>query len=86
MLVGKGNSKSHGLANASGTCGKLMVTGTLVAQPVNNKLFFAGEATSSEYAATVHGAFLSGEREAKNILSAVPLLKSAAKKTTKKLK
>jgi monoamine oxidase len=57
-----------------------------LAQPVNNKLFFAGEATSSEYAATVHGAFLSGEREAKNILSAVPLLKSAAKKTTKKLK
>jgi monoamine oxidase len=57
-----------------------------LAQPVNNKLFFAGEATSSEYAATVHGAFLSGEREAKNIMSAVPLLKSAAKKTTKKLK
>jgi monoamine oxidase len=50
-----------------------------LAKPVNNKLFFAGEATSSKYAATVHGAFLSGEREAKNIMSAIPLLKSVAK-------
>ena len=50
-----------------------------LAKPVTNKLFFAGEATSSQYAATVHGAFLSGEREAKNIMSAVPLVKSAKK-------
>ena len=54
-----------------------------LAKPVANRLFFAGEATSSQYAATVHGAFLSGEREAKNIMSAVPLLKSVTKKTTK---
>ena len=54
-----------------------------LAKPVTNKLFFAGEATSSQYAATVHGAFLSGEREAKNIISAVPLLKSVTKKPTK---
>jgi monoamine oxidase len=51
-----------------------------LAKPVNNRVFFAGEATSSDYAATVHGAFLSGEREAKKIMSAVPLLKSAPKK------
>lgn len=52
-----------------------------LAKPVINKLFFAGEATSSEYSATVHGAFLSGERAAKNIMSAVPLLKSVVKKS-----
>jgi monoamine oxidase len=54
-----------------------------LAKPVTNKLFFAGEATSSQYAATVHGAFLSGEREAKNIMSVVPLLKSVTKKLAK---
>ena len=56
----------------------------IIVRPVTtttaNRLFFAGEATSSDYAATVHGAFLSGEREAKKIMSAVPLLKSAPKK------
>lgn len=30
----------------------------------NNCLFFAGEGTISEYAGTVHGAFISGERAA----------------------
>lgn len=38
-----------------------------LAKPVNKRLFFAGEATSRDYPATVHGAFLSGLREAKNI-------------------
>jgi monoamine oxidase len=38
-----------------------------IAKPIQNRLFFAGEATSSKYAATVHGAFLSGEREAQKI-------------------
>ncbi len=38
-----------------------------LAKPVENRLFFAGEATSSEFAATVHGAYLSGIREAKRI-------------------
>ncbi|MED6139225.1 hypothetical protein PIB30_081836 [Stylosanthes scabra] len=34
----------------------------------NGRLFFAGEATSKQYPATMHGAFLSGMREAANIL------------------
>ncbi|MCT7951990.1 FAD-dependent oxidoreductase [Ancylothrix sp. C2] len=38
-----------------------------LAKPVSNRLFFAGEATSSDYPATVHGAFLPRWREAKNI-------------------
>lgn len=40
-----------------------------LAAPVGERLFFAGEATSRDYAATVHGALLSGEREAKRILA-----------------
>jgi polyamine oxidase len=39
-----------------------------VAKPVLNRLFFAGEATSSKYPATTHGAYLSGIREAERIL------------------
>lgn len=31
-----------------------------LARPVENRLFFAGEATSVEYAGDVHGAYLSG--------------------------
>jgi monoamine oxidase len=37
-------------------------------ESVNGRLFFAGEATSVEYPANVHGAWLSGERAAKEIL------------------
>lgn len=40
---------------------------TFLAEPVAKRLFFAGEATSPEYPATVHGAFLSGIREAQRI-------------------
>ncbi len=39
-----------------------------LARPVANRLFFAGEATESDYPATVHGAFLSGKREAERII------------------
>lgn len=38
-----------------------------LAEAVNNQLFFAGEHTSREYRGTVHGAFLSGEREAQKV-------------------
>ncbi len=38
-----------------------------MAQPVADRLFFAGEATTREYPSTVHGAFLSGQREAERI-------------------
>jgi monoamine oxidase len=40
----------------------------ILAEPVEDRLFFAGEATHASYPATVHGAFLSGQREAKQIL------------------
>ena len=36
-------------------------------QAINNKLFFAGEHTEKDYRGTVHGAFISGEREAAKI-------------------
>ncbi|MYI06228.1 MAG: FAD-dependent oxidoreductase [Gemmatimonadetes bacterium] len=36
-------------------------------EPVGDKLFFAGEATNDDYPATVHGAFLSGVRAARQI-------------------
>jgi monoamine oxidase len=38
-----------------------------LAEPVGDRLFFAGEATSRNYAGTVHGAYLSGLREANRI-------------------
>lgn len=37
-------------------------------EPIDNKVFFAGEHTSVEYRGTVHGAYLSGIREAKKII------------------
>ena len=40
----------------------------LLGEPVGGQLFFAGEATSLKQNATVHGALLSGEREAEQIL------------------
>ena len=43
----------------------------LLAAPVGNRLFFAGEATSRERAGSVHGAWLSGLREAQRIAGAV---------------
>lgn len=40
-----------------------------LAAPVAGKVLFAGEATHSDYPSTVHGAFLSGEREADRIIA-----------------
>lgn len=41
----------------------------ILAQPVENKLFFAGEATSVGHIGTVHGAIQSGQRAAREILA-----------------
>lgn len=41
-----------------------------LASPVENRIFFAGEATSTFFPATVHGAFLSGVRAAYEIMLA----------------
>ena len=41
----------------------------LLSQPLDNKLFFAGEALSVGHIGTVHGAIQSGKRAAKEILS-----------------
>ncbi len=41
----------------------------IMADPVNNKLLFAGEATIRKYPQTTHGAYLSGIREADRIMS-----------------
>ena len=42
-----------------------------LAQPLDNKLFFAGEATSKDYPATIHGAFLSGKRVVNEIVNLI---------------
>ena len=47
----------------------LFLTPTLLATEVSNKLFFAGEHTEKAYRGTVHGAYLSGLREADKIIS-----------------
>jgi polyamine oxidase len=39
-----------------------------LAEPVNDRLAFAGEATVPEFFGTVHGAYQSGVREAERIL------------------
>lgn len=41
----------------------------IISQPLDNKLFFAGEATSVGHIGTVHGAIQSGQRAAREILN-----------------
>jgi monoamine oxidase len=40
-----------------------------LAEEVESKVFFAGEHTEVDYFSTVHGAYISGLREAKKILN-----------------
>ena len=42
---------------------------SILAEPIANKLFFAGEATSVGHIGTVHGAIQSGQRAAREVLS-----------------
>lgn len=44
-----------------------------LAEPVANRLFFAGEATVRKYYGTLHGAYVSGVREAERVLAAAPV-------------
>ena len=44
----------------------------VLGEPVDDKVFFAGEATHPDYPATVHGAFLSGVRAARQIAALHP--------------
>jgi monoamine oxidase len=41
-----------------------------LAKPVGDRLFLAGEATSRRHAATVHGAYQSGQRAADQVIAA----------------
>ena len=43
-------------------------------QPIQEKIFFAGEHCSLKYAGTVHGAYLNGDETAQKILAEVPLI------------
>lgn len=55
---------------AVGTSAKDFIT---LGEPVADKIYFAGEATNAHiYDATVHGAYLSGIREAERILANIP--------------
>jgi len=51
--------------------GASMADHDALAEPAGERVFFAGEATHRAYPGTVHGAFLSGLREADRILSLV---------------
>jgi monoamine oxidase len=42
-----------------------------LAQPVDERIFFAGEATSTNFFSTTHGAWMSGERAAEEALAAL---------------
>lgn len=42
-----------------------------LAEEVSDKLFFAGEHTEANYFSTVHGAYLSGIREADKIIDLI---------------
>jgi monoamine oxidase len=57
-------SYSHALPGHAGARARL-------AEPVDGRLFFAGEATSANVFSTTHGAWMSGERAAEEALAAL---------------
>lgn len=61
------NINSYG-AYSYATNGTTTADFDTLAEAINNKLFFAGEHTSRDYRGTVHGAYLSGIREAEKII------------------
>jgi monoamine oxidase len=61
------NINSYG-AYSYATNGSTSADFNTLSNAVNNKLFFAGEHTEREYRGTVHGAYLSGIREADKII------------------
>jgi monoamine oxidase len=62
------NINSYG-AYSYPTNGSTSADFDILSNEVNNKVFFAGEHTIREYRATVHGAYLSGIREANKIIA-----------------
>jgi len=68
-LVTRWNSDPFSFGSYSfAKTGKCVWARRTLAKPVKEKLYFSGEATSAEYPGTVHGAFLSGIREAKKMM------------------
>ena len=52
--------------------GASSTTRRTLAQPVDDRIFFAGEATDLDHPATVHGALASGRRAAAEVLGTAP--------------